>query len=99
MLKWVQSSIIGLLFGLSCSYIIVTINIYLEPDGIISGQELAFQCFLGATLGISIGLVSQVLKLNRPMPVLMTVHYIATNGLVFLFGSWGGWFELNLGSV
>ncbi|MEK4229784.1 DUF3021 family protein [Solibacillus sp. FSL H8-0538] len=99
MLKWVQSALIGLLLGLSCTYIIMSLNVYHEVERVVDGKFLLQQAVLGAGLGIAIGLVSRIFSLEKPILVLLIIHYAAVNSLVFLFGMFGNWFEQNLASI
>ena len=91
-MKWIQWGLIGLLFGLSSSYIIMSLNVFLE-GGSKNGHELLEQVMLGAGLGICIGLVSQILTSSLPLKISYSIHYICINILVFLFGIVGEWFE------
>ena len=91
-MKWIQWGLIGLLFGLSSSYIIMSLNEFLEGRSK-NGHELLEQVMLGAGLGICIGLVSQILTSSLPLKMSYSIHYICINILVFLFGIVGEWFE------
>ena len=91
-MKWIQWGLIGLLFGLSSSYIIMSLNVFFEGASK-NGHELLEQVMLGAGLGICIGLVSQILTSNLPLKISYSIHYICINILVFLFGIVGEWFE------
>ena len=91
-MKWIQWALIGLLFGLSSSYIIMSLNVFFE-GGSKSGRELLVQAILGAGLGICIGLVGQILTTNLPLKISYSIHYVCINILVFLFGTVGEWFE------
>ena len=91
-MKWIQWVLIGLLFGLSSSYIIMTLNVFVE-GGSKDGHELLEQVLLGAGLGICIGLVSQILTTSLPLKISYSIHYVCINILVFLFGTVGDWFE------
>ena len=84
-MKWIQWALIGLLFGLSSSYIIMSLNVFFE-GGSKSGRELLVQAILGAGLGICIGLVGQILTTNLPLKISYSI-------LVFLFGTVGEWFK------
>lgn len=98
MLKWFQSALIGLLMGLSSTFVIMSISIY-SKDSFITGSELLQQVVLGAGLGIVIGLFSLLFTLEKPFLMLLGIHYLLINILVFLFGSWGEWFDPNVLSV
>ena len=91
-MKWIQWALIGLLFGLSSSYIIMSLNVFLH-GGSKGGRELLAQVILGAGLGICIGLISQILTTSLPLKISYSIHYICINILVFLFGTVGEWFE------
>jgi|GEM_PF-5034891 len=91
-MKWIQWVLIGLLFGLSSSYIIMSVNVFLH-GGSKDGRELLAQVILGAGLGICIGLISQILTTSLPLKISYSIHYICINILVFLFGTVGEWFE------
>ena len=91
-MKWIQWVLIGLLFGLSSSYIIMSVNVFLH-GGSKDGRELLAQVILGAGLGICIGLLSQILTTSLPLKISYSIHYICINILVFLFGTVGEWFE------
>ena len=91
-MKWIQWALIGLLFGLSSSYIIMSLNVFLH-GGSKDGRELLAQVILGAGLGICIGLLSQILTTSLPLKISYSIHYICINILVFLFGTVGEWFE------
>ena len=91
-MKWIQWALIGLLFGLSSSYIIMSVNVFLH-GGSKDGRELLAQVILGAGLGICIGLISQILTTSLPLKISYSIHYICINILVFLFGTVGEWFE------
>ena len=91
-MKWIQWALIGLLFGLSSSYIIMSLNVFAE-GGSKDGRELLAQVILGAGLGICIGLLSQILTTSLPLKISYSIHYICINILVFLFGTVGEWFE------
>ena len=91
-MKWIQWALIGLLFGLSSSYIIMSLNVFLH-GGSKGGRELLAQVILGAGLGICIGLLSQILTTSLPLKISYSIHYICINILVFLFGTVGEWFE------
>jgi len=91
-MKWIQWVLIGLLFGLSSSYIIMSVNVFLH-GGSKDGRELLAQVILGAGLGICIGLISQILTTNLPLKISYSIHYVCINILVFLFGTVGEWFE------
>ena len=91
-MKWIQWALIGLLFGLSSSYIIMSVNVFLH---LVSkdGRELLEQVILGVGLGICIGLISQILTTSLPLKISYSIHYVCINILVFLFGTVGDWFE------
>ncbi len=91
-MKWIQWVLIGLLFGLSSSYIIMSVNVFLH-GGSKDGRELLEQVILGAGLGICIGLISQILTTSLPLKISYSIHYVCINILVFLFGTVGDWFE------
>lgn len=91
-MKWIQWGLIGLLFGLSSSYIIMSLNVFFE-GGSKNGHELLEQVMLGAGLGICIGLISQILTSSLLLKISYSIHYICINILVFLFGIVGEWFE------
>ena len=91
-MKWIQWVLIGLLFGLSSSYIIMSVNVFLH-GGSKDGRELLEQVILGAGLGIFIGLISQILTTSLPLKISYSIHYVCINILVFLFGTVGDWFE------
>ena len=91
-MKWIQWVLIGLLFGLSSSYIIMSVNVFLH-GGSKDGRELLEQVILGAALGICIGLISQILTTSLPLKISYSIHYVCINILVFLFGTVGDWFE------
>ena len=91
-MKWIQWVLIGLLFGLSSSYIIMSVNVFLH-GGSKDGRELLEEVLLGAVLGICIGLLSQILTTSLPLKISYSIHYVCINILVFLFGTVGDWFE------
>lgn len=91
-MKWIQGILIGLLFGLSSSYIIMTLNVFAKEESM-DGHELLEQVILGAGLGICIGFISQILTTGLPLKISYSIHYVCINMLVFLFGTVGGWFE------
>ena len=91
-MKWIQWALIGLLFGLSSSYIIMTLNVLAAGESM-DGYELLEQVILGAGLGICIGLLSQILTTSLPLKISYSIHYVCINILVFLFGTVGEWFE------
>ena len=97
-MKWIQWVLIGLLFGLSSSYIIMSVNVFLH-GGSKDGRELLEQVILGAGLGICIGLISQILTTSLPLKISYSIHYVCINILVFLFGTVGDWFEPTWKSV
>ena len=91
-MKWIQWVLIGLLVGLSSSYIIMSVNVFLH-GGSKDGRELLEQVILGVGLGICIGLISQILTTSLPLKISYSIHYVCINILVFLFGTVGEWFE------
>lgn len=97
-MKWIQWGLSGLLFGLSSSYIIMSLNVFFA-GGSKDGRELLVQVMLGAVLGICIGLVSQILTTSLPLKVSYSIHYVCINILVLLFGTVGEWFKPTWKSV
>ena len=91
-MKRIQWVLIGLLFGLSSSYIIMSVNVFLHEESK-DGRELLEQVILGAGLGICIGLISQILTTSLTIKISYSIHYVCINILVFLFGTVGDWFE------
>ncbi|MET4561062.1 type III secretory pathway component EscS [Lysinibacillus parviboronicapiens] len=85
--------IIGLLFSLSSSYVLVTISI-VSNNAVVTGPELLEQIIIAAILGIVIGLLSLIFELERLLfTIQLALHFLAVTLCVFIAGYFGRWFE------
>lgn len=95
-MKWIQSGLIGLLFGLSTSYIILTISLLVEGNSTITGQELLNQVIIAGIMGIIIGFGSKIYDIDRiPFTVATIIHYAFVTCVVFVAGYFGKWFDIS----
>ncbi|MFJ7648569.1 DUF3021 domain-containing protein [Lysinibacillus sp. NPDC097279] len=92
-MKILRMMIIGLLFSLSSSYILVTLSI-VSNHAIVTGPELLEQVIIATILGIVIGTLSLIFEIERLLfSVQLVVHFIAVTLCVMIAGYFGRWFE------
>lgn len=90
-----QYSLIGALFGMSTSYIIVTLSLLSSPNESIDGHGLLLQLIVAISLGICCGLVSLIFYYfeNWSFARKLIIHYVLILSLVILFGAIGKWYD------
>lgn len=94
MKKVLRSCLIGLLIGLSCSYVLVTISTVTDPNAVLYGRELLVQLIIAATMGIAIGFVTMIFETSFfSLPVQLLLHFSLVTLCVFIGGLFGSWFS------
>lgn len=95
-MKWIQKGLLGLLIGLSTSYIILTISLLMKGNSTITGQELLHQIIIAGIMGIIIGFGSKIYDIDRlPFTVATVIHYAFVTCVVFVAGCFGKWFDIS----
>lgn len=93
-IKIIRSCLIGLLIGLSCSYVLVTISTQADPDAVLTGRDLLVQLIIAAAMGIAIGLVTMIFETAFfSLPVQLLIHFSFVTLCVFIGGIFGSWFS------
>lgn len=91
-----KNMIIGLLTGLSTSYIILTFFVFVSEDKMITGEELILQVLVAAIMGIAIGLSMLIFKVNKlPFTIQLLVHYLSVLIYVYIAGLIAGWYSFS----
>nr|WP_274520140.1 DUF3021 domain-containing protein [Lysinibacillus parviboronicapiens] len=91
-----QSGIIGLLIGLSTSYVIITLGSVANPGSLFSGQNLLRELLTAAIMGILIGIATLIFETGIvSFNVQLTLHFCFVTICVFVAGLVGSWFELS----
>jgi len=92
-MKILRMMIMGLLFSLGSSYILVTLSV-ISNHTVVSGAELLEQVIIAAILGIGIGSLSIIFDIERlPFAIQLLLHFIAITCCVMVAGYFGRWFE------
>jgi len=95
----VRMIVLGILIGLSCSYILVALSISQEPGVVMTGGDLFEQIIIAALLGAAIGPLSLILELERlPFVLQLALHFLSITALTLTAGYFGNWFD-NFGIV
>lgn len=93
-IKIIRSCLIGLLIGLSCSYILVTIGMLTDPDAVLNGRDLLLQLLIAAAMGIAIGFVTLIFDTSFfSLPIQLFIHFSFVTLCVFIGGLVGSWFS------
>ncbi|WP_234447645.1 DUF3021 domain-containing protein [Viridibacillus soli] len=94
MKKITQVAILGALIGLSTSYMIITIDLLVNPTYTLNGQELFLEFKLAIFLGIGCGITSLIFYMERwSIAVKLIIHYVVILSLVLVCGAIGEWYE------
>jgi len=92
-MKIIRMMIMGLLFSLGSSYILVTFSV-MSNHTMVTGPELLEQVIIAAILGIVIGSLSLIFEIERfPFAIQLILHFIAVTCCVMIAGYFGRWFE------
>lgn len=86
--------VLGILVGLSCSYILVALSISQDAGAVMTGRDLFEQIIIAALLGAAIGPLSLILELERlPFLLQLALHLLSITALTLTAGYFGDWFE------
>lgn len=92
-MKILRMMIMGLLFSLCSSYILVTLSV-MSNHAMVTGPELLEQVIIAAILGIAIGSLSLIFDIERlSFGIQLLIHFIAITCCVMVAGYFGRWFE------
>jgi len=92
-MKIIRMMIMGLLFSLCSSYILVTLSV-MSNHAMVTGPELLEQVIIAAILGIVIGSLSLIFDIERlSFGIQLLIHFIAITCCVMVAGYFGRWFE------
>lgn len=93
-MRFLRLLLISSLISLSCSYVIMSITMYLSPSAVITGQELLEQIGITLLLGAAISVVSLIFNSEKiPFPIQLALHFFAILALVFTAGYFGEWYD------
>ncbi len=93
-IKIIRSCLIGLLIGLSCSYVLITIDAVTNPEAVLNGGNLLEQLLIAAAMGIAIGFVTLIFDTAFfSLPVQLLIHLSFVTLCVFIGGIVGSWFS------
>lgn len=93
-IRIIRSCLIGLLIGLSCSYVLVTIGTVTDSNAVLNGRELLEQLMIAATMGIAIGFVTMIFETSFfSLPAQLLIHFSFVTLCVFIGGIFGSWFS------
>ncbi|MGE7623022.1 DUF3021 domain-containing protein [Viridibacillus sp. NPDC096237] len=94
MKQFFQLAILGALIGLSTSYMIITIDLLVNPTYTLDGNELFLEFRLAIILGIGCGITSLIFYMERwSIVVKLIIHYFIILALVLICGAFGEWYE------
>lgn len=94
-MKLLQHIIIGCLFGLSVSYVIVTMSALLKDNYFLSGVDLFKQLLLALILGVVIGAATLIIETERwPFRVVVFIHFLIVVASVYSAGAFGDWYDI-----
>ena len=98
-MQFIRTIIISILISLSCSYIIMSLNIYFSSNDVMTGKDLLEEVVIAIVLGLTIGVLSLIFEIERvPFLVLLISHFIVITICVFVAGYIGNWFDYAKGS-
>ena len=93
-MQFIRTIIISILISLSCSYIIMSLNIYFSSNDVMTGKELLEEVVIAIVLGLTIGVLSLIFEIERiPFLVQLISHFIVITICVFVAGYIGNWFD------
>lgn len=94
--KVMKFMLIGLLTGLSTSYIVLSLSVFFSDDQLISGERLLQQLIIAAVMGVVIGLATLIFEITRLSFVIQLIlHYFSVVACVFCAGIVGQWFSFS----
>ncbi|MEK4427411.1 DUF3021 domain-containing protein [Solibacillus sp. FSL K6-1523] len=94
-MRYFRILIISVLISLSCSYIIMSLNI-LATNEVMTGQQLVEEVIIAIVLGVAISVISQIFEVERiPFIGQLLVHILGILVLVFAAGYFGNWYDVS----
>lgn len=93
-MKWFQNIITGCLFGLSISYVVVTISALLSDSRVFTGEDLLEELILAILLGAVIGAATTIFESDRmSFRLMLFIHFLIVVASVYIAGAVDDWYD------